>query len=346
MNNKADYIDIVELAYNFVLDDKTWLHEITEAAYRCLDLETGLAAYYLDSKSPSLIDHSSMTCVDFSPELAGRADSAFANAPPGMLSFFSRNQCSTLSTFVDDSGPRNTDARTFFRKYIYPQDTIGIAAKNPDESGVVLATLLPEVTELSRFQLSQWERVAAHITAGLKMRQALKGIVKYSDDVSSTGEVFLDPVSAAQCTNDNAKPNGNHHALRDTAVAIDRARSALQRVDPLEVNSLWRRIIAGRWSLIDNFSTNGRRYYVAHRNNSDVRDLRALTQRELQVVASTAVGNSNKQIARNLRLARPTVAAHIASAKKKLGVSSRTELVRVAVDLSSQAVFPLQEELK
>jgi DNA-binding CsgD family transcriptional regulator len=54
-----------------------------------------------------------------------------------------------------------------------------------------------------------------------------------------------------------------------------------------------------------------------------------LTPREEQVARLVRNGLSNKQIARNLALAQPTVKTHLLRMFRKLGVSSRTELIGV-----------------
>lgn len=54
-----------------------------------------------------------------------------------------------------------------------------------------------------------------------------------------------------------------------------------------------------------------------------------LTHREEQVARLVRNGLSNKQIARDLALAQPTVKTHLLRMFRKLGVSSRTELVGV-----------------
>jgi len=62
--------------------------------------------------------------------------------------------------------------------------------------------------------------------------------------------------------------------------------------------------------------------------------LDGLTRRESEVVRAVAGGLSNPEAATALRLSRKTVETHLSSAYRKLGVSSRTQLVRYVVDLS------------
>lgn len=58
-----------------------------------------------------------------------------------------------------------------------------------------------------------------------------------------------------------------------------------------------------------------------------MRDLKALTQRERSVLAFASMGHQNKFIAYLLGLSAGTVAAHLRSAQRKLGLASRAELI-------------------
>jgi DNA-binding NarL/FixJ family response regulator len=69
-------------------------------------------------------------------------------------------------------------------------------------------------------------------------------------------------------------------------------------------------------------------------STSDETVLAGLTRRESEVVRAVAGGLSNPEAATALRLSRKTVETHLSSAYRKLGVRSRTQLVRYLVDLS------------
>jgi DNA-binding NarL/FixJ family response regulator len=55
-----------------------------------------------------------------------------------------------------------------------------------------------------------------------------------------------------------------------------------------------------------------------------------LTPRELAILEAVGAGRSNKQIARDLWLAEPTIKYHLTNIYRKLGVASRTEAVHQA----------------
>jgi DNA-binding CsgD family transcriptional regulator len=72
---------------------------------------------------------------------------------------------------------------------------------------------------------------------------------------------------------------------------------------------------------------NGTRYIVARENQSGVRGLTSLSDRERQVVAYLAVGQSTKETAYALGISDITVRVLIAHAAAKLGVRSRRALL-------------------
>src|SRR5262245_47963095 len=96
-------------------------------------------------------------------------------------------------------------------------------------------------------------------------------------------------------------------ALRDAALAIDRARRLHRDQTPEQVLRFWEGLVAGRWSLVDHFDRDGRRYYVARRNDVAVLPARDLTPREREIAALAGLGHSNKRIAYELGLSPTTV---------------------------------------
>jgi DNA-binding NarL/FixJ family response regulator len=57
-----------------------------------------------------------------------------------------------------------------------------------------------------------------------------------------------------------------------------------------------------------------------------------LTRREREVLAAVAAGRTNRQIADELFISESTAGVHVSNILGKLGVSTRTEAARVAID--------------
>jgi len=70
---------------------------------------------------------------------------------------------------------------------------------------------------------------------------------------------------------------------------------------------------------------------VSGRPGRDVRGVGALTSRERQVFALLADGQSNREIARTLRVSEKTVKTHVSAVLAKLGVADRTQAALLAV---------------
>ncbi len=109
---------------------------------------------------------------------------------------------------------------------------------------------------------------------------------------------------------------------------MDRARTASVRAEPERALELWDELVAGRWSLIDRFDSDGRRYLVAHRNDAHVARLMSLTSREREIVPSALEGRPNKVIAQELSISESTVSEHLSIALAKLNQRSLAALIQ------------------
>jgi DNA-binding NarL/FixJ family response regulator len=118
--------------------------------------------------------------------------------------------------------------------------------------------------------------------------------------------------------------------LRAAVVQVERSRGRLRHDDGREALALWRGLVAGQWSLVDKFESDGRRYLLAHRNEPHARESHALRRREQQVLELACRGYSNKMIAYELGIAETTVATHLGAVRRKFGCSSRSEVIALA----------------
>ena len=207
------------------------------------------------------------------------------------------------------------------------RDSFGITALDADGQGVVLNAGLPEPEEVDTRTRELWEHVCVHVTAAHRLRRALAtGAPRGAEG----GEAVLDAstMQVEHATGD-ARDATARERLRAAAISVDRARTQLRDSDPDTALAVWKGLVDGRWSLVDWFDTDGQRYMVARRNAPSVRDPRGLTPRERQVVAYTVLGESSKLIAYRLGLSESTISSTLNEALRKLGLSSRTQLVQM-----------------
>lgn len=108
---------------------------------------------------------------------------------------------------------------------------------------------------------------------------------------------------------------------------MNHARGRLRHEDPFKAVELWSGLVDGRWSLVDRFESDGRRFVVALRNDSPYADPRSLTQAEKQVVQLVSKGSSNKAVSYELGVSESTVGTHVSAAMRKLRVQRRECLV-------------------
>src|SRR5262245_46600144 len=81
--------------------------------------------------------------------------------------------------------------------------------------------------------------------------------------------------------------------LRRAALEAERARGPARRRDATVALTCWKALVAGRWSLVDHFDSDGRHFLIARR----ARRRPPLTPRELEVARLAADGRANKLIA-------------------------------------------------
>jgi DNA-binding NarL/FixJ family response regulator len=91
---------------------------------------------------------------------------------------------------------------------------------------------------------------------------------------------------------------------------------------------LWTALVGGRWTFVDRFDSDGRRYLLACKNTPEAAAPVQLGREERQVVAYVTLGHSNKLIAYELGRSEAWVSATLRSALKKLGLRSRVELAK------------------
>ena len=113
------------------------------------------------------------------------------------------------------------------------------------------------------------------------------------------------------------------------------------RADENEALTLWQCLVDARWTLLDEFESDGKRYMVAL-PNAPRGAASHLSGRESQVLSEVAHGLSNKEIAYRIGLQPSTIATLIARGAKKLGVESRVALVK-HVRAMQQPIDPRME---
>jgi DNA-binding NarL/FixJ family response regulator len=203
----------------------------------------------------------------------------------------------------------------------FAKDILMVGAHSGSGAGVVFATLQKTSVEPTPLQRKRWPQIAAHVGAGLRLRATAH---KLPIDAPSTEAIF-DASGKLQEARDAAQDPSARDRLRAALQRIDRARTAAGRSDQDGAMDAWEGLIDGRWSLVDRFDSDGRRFVVAVKNDPAFPDPRGLTSRERQISEFVGLGQSSKEIAYTLGVSLSAVTNAVASAMAKLGLSSRAE---------------------
>jgi DNA-binding NarL/FixJ family response regulator len=106
-------------------------------------------------------------------------------------------------------------------------------------------------------------------------------------------------------------------SFRQAAAAVDRARSLLPHEDDHDAIDAWQALVAGRWTVVDYFDSDGRCIVIAQCHEND--GWPGLSRRTRQVVARRVLGHSLKVIASELDISIATVCREVARGRAALG---------------------------
>ena len=324
---RSDVIGVVEAAYRLDLEESAWLEGIAQAAHPLLDRGLGIVTYTLDRR-PTEITVGPVVSLPFNEPMNELARTMLGVMPPLIAERLLEIPVG-YGASSELAGPEAIAG--FLGENPFKMiDTAGVQGIDPSGASVWIVVPSQNVVVVEPGERSRWQRVAAHMTAAIRLRRSLARSAHLASDLDSADAVFEVDGSVA-----NAKPDAvsSLDHLRAFAKNIDRARGKTRREAPEESLELWRGLCDGTWSLVDQSDSDGRRYFVARRNDPAVREDRALTRRELQVVTFAAFGHPDKLIAYELGIAEGTVQRHLTAAMAKMGVSARLELIRLALSL-------------
>jgi DNA-binding CsgD family transcriptional regulator len=209
------------------------------------------------------------------------------------------------------------------------RDSLYVNAVDLGGTVCVLSSSARERRCLATKTVAAWSMMAAHLSAGYRLRSCPHGTSVLDAEALVDGEAIVDPDGKVHHAVGVARARPNLERLRDAAVAAIRARGELRRHDAYEALRLWQALVAGRWSLVDRFDSDGRRFLVARPNHPSAPQHRRLSGRETQALTLAALGHSNKIIAYELGLSMSSVATLLRRGLAKCGLRSRAEMVEL-----------------
>jgi DNA-binding CsgD family transcriptional regulator len=313
---RVDLIDILETAYRVDQDESSWLGAVLGVAKPALDQGLGVTAFVYDATNPEKLR---LRCVRGSgPDDRGSvAAKAIEKSAPHRVRWTFRTQACALASEGPDWS--STPAKHVFSKWGI-EDVLFINGVDPTGVGCFFTAPFPKKTRIHPATRRTWERVAAHLASGYRLLLRTRGAVLEADAV-------LDPDGTMQSGNEETTRADVRKRLRAAAVAMDHARGRARRTHNEDAVAEWTALTDARWTLLDHFDTDGKRFVVARRNDAEVPRPQDLSTRERQVLGFAALGHSNKLIAYELGISASTVGVLLSRAAKKLRARSRAELI-------------------
>lgn len=324
-----DAIGVVESAWRVDLEIVPWLTGILEAAREGLDDGHGMWAAPYDATSGKDIHYLAIAGVGMKQSQLDAIRDVMPMIPwEAVEQTFLTRSIGTLSQLLGRAFLEEHPLARASAKHLGIHDALGINAQDVTGVGCVLGVPLKRRQRATREWTQRWSRLSAHVASAFRLRRQL----------TAATDAIIEPGGLVAHAEGEARDVAVRTALRAAAVTIDRARTQKARSnDATECLEQWRAMVDGRWSLVDHFDRDGRRYYVARRNEPQLDD-GALTPRERQIAGFAALGHSNKLIGYELGVSTSTVATHLSSAARKLGCKTRVELI--AAMLAKKAPAP------
>jgi DNA-binding NarL/FixJ family response regulator len=311
---------IVEACYSLDGSDHDWLGRVLEAASPDLDQGRGVYGFTSRVNGNTLEPGSTYVERGLDPAWSARVDEFNRNAHGSFFELLARtavlaggfmqNATPAMASHLRQEGERGGIVDAFG---VFAQDGEGHAVNLAGPAGKVLSAP-PRVRGI-------WKRVGTHLASAMRLRRHLS--------VAHTAhDALLAPDGRVVHAGSELREDATARAKLSLAVRnVERARTTAERQNPERALDLWHGLIAGRWSLVDHWEADGRRYVAAYRNQPDMRDPRGLTSHERVVLPYAALGASNKEIAFALGLSTMSVGTAVSRLVRKLRCRRRSDLV-------------------
>jgi DNA-binding CsgD family transcriptional regulator len=322
---KHNLSDVIDLAYRVDLPRDEWLSRLAESVHCRRGLGEGALAYELDlspfdqpARLGSVAATSGIEVFARNTEPLHRtlASSAYHRV------FRIGTHCATVRVRMAEEGMRLDEypRLAWMIEASGARDIWAVATANPTGRTLTIAIPIKHDYVPTRAERQVWRKVGIHIAAGHRLRDSIAG-----ESPARDADAILRP--DGRTVHLTRRAVSHQEALTRAVRAIDTARARDYRYGSNETLELWTGLVEGTWSLIDWEDTDGSRLFLAVENDPETTASRRLTQKEAQVATYVAQRHPYKLVAYELGISISTVSTHLRKALKKLGLSSRMELV-------------------
>jgi DNA-binding CsgD family transcriptional regulator len=315
----ASLVDLLDASYDAIEDRAAWSTRVVEALMSLTSARAGVSFHFTSG-----YEHEAFQIDTMEGEAAlgpvtwnAKVLTAAMTAPSALLEPMLGRTQGTTAASVSGLGVRLGSTPGWRDCWPAPVvDSLGLIARDANGDGFCACVGLHRVSALSARQSRLLSKLATHVGAGARLRRARHA--RRLDDA----EAILAPNGRVLHAHEAAK--NKRDALDDGRRRRDEARKTTH--DPEKALEIWKGLVAGRWSLVDHFDTDGKQFLLAMKNTPTVDKRADLTPRERRVCALVAMGHPDKEVAYMLGLSTAAVSASLHRARAKLGVSTRAEL--------------------
>lgn len=333
---KVDCVGIIDAGYAPSASEEAWLGSVLEP-FEPMARGMGLTARFFDFgvEQPKVGD----------PVSRGPIPADLQAGLTGMYSFLAQHHAGGLKAMLSPNpsvvcwaSKRVADlaeeVRPLARGFLAGTgllDQIGILAADPAGPTLLINVPYAEAVTIPPRTIRQITRATAHLCSAIRLRSraVAGGGATATSELPPDVEAVLDPSGRVHHAGGSAEGKEARSSLTQAVRRVERARGRLRHTDPEEALAIWLALFEGRWSVVEQTESDGRRFLLARRNEPGPRDPMALTQGERDAIVCAARGHSNKYIGYLLGVTTSTVSSRLESSLRKLGLSSRREAIEM-----------------
>jgi len=322
---RVDLVGLLEALYCIEQSREEWAVAVMNTLRVGLGPTAGIGALFYDVSDPVDLRIDGMLGHNISPGwiAAGQQQHRDAAMRAAQRASYRSLLCATSKELAAKGWPEaaqriETDMADHGLK-----ETVMINGANPEASGCALFIFSKDELRLTGTVRRDLTRIAIHLAASYR----LLGRMSRTSSAAAPVDAVLRPDGKFEHVEPAAESRQDRAGLSEATKIMTWARSDAGREHPEKAIALWKGLVSGRWTLVESFERDGKKYVLARQNAPVTSCLSNLSARERQVAALASLRRSNKVIAYELGLAHSTVRVLLARAAAKLGVGSREELV-------------------
>ena len=324
----ASLLPLLDAAYDLDASRDAWLEALAETAVRSFPHGDGVTAYTFEFAAPPRV-----TAAYGVEEIARIPTMIFEELPLEAVRAAYGSDPRALPVSWSWAGPAGPQLPApFVRAYGALGLADGYAVLVPDGTrGLAIGIGMPRNRYRNTLPATievinqRWTAFARHARHALRLREAV-------DAGHIAGE--LDEIGRGELLPALERSRGS---IADAVRHAEAARADVGR-NPVGAMTVWTQLLEGRWSIVRSRRHGGRvRYLVVENPRADV--LRRLSPLERRVAERVVIGDALKAIAIDLELQESSIANALQRAMRKLGVESRTHLVRLGAALRGRSTL-------